>query len=337
MKKVFKWLGICLGAFILLIVIAGITLILFVASEMKASQTEMTAYHPFRSAEAKERFLKSYDERAKKWPVASESKMLDTSYGQTFVRISGSADTSPLVLLHGIGGSSLQWAPNIEAFSASYRVYAVDNIYDYGRSVYTRPIQTPDDFVAWLDELFDVLALGDNINLMGLSYGGWLTTQYALRFPDRLDQIVLVAPVCTVAPLPVEWIVRASLCMIPRRYFIKGLMYWMLEDAAKKDEASRMILETEVDNALLAVQSFKPKRLVNPTVLNDEELQSIKMPALFLVGENEKIYPADEAVERLNRVAPQIKTEIIPNAGHDLTFVQAEMVNKKVLEFLREP
>ncbi len=61
------------------------------------------------------------------------------------------------------------------------------------------------------------------------------------------------------------------------------------------------------------------------------------MPALYLVGENEKIYSAQEAVQRLNKVAPHIKTEVIPNAGHDLTIVQAEMVNRKVLEFLKQP
>jgi hypothetical protein len=56
-----------------------------------------------------------------------------------------------------------------------------------------------------------------------------------------------------------------------------------------------------------------------------------------LVGENEKIYSAQKAVQRLNTVAPQIKAEIIPKAGHDLTFVQAEMVTRKVLEFLKQP
>jgi pimeloyl-ACP methyl ester carboxylesterase len=77
--------------------------------------------------------------------------------------------------------------------------------------------------------------------------------------------------------------------------------------------------------------------MVAPTVLADEELQSLTMPALYLVGENEKIYSAQKAVQRLNRVAPQIKTEILPHSGHDLTIVQAEMVNRKVLEFLKQP
>ena len=297
---------------------------------------KMTAYHPFRSATAKEQYLKLYDIRAKKWPVDSETRLVDKSYGQTFVRMSGPVGAPPLVLLHGGGGNSLQWMPNIEALSKCYRAYAVDNICDYGRSIYTQSIKNPDDFVNWLDELFSSLSLGNNINLMGLSYGGWLTSQYALCFPDRLNKIVLLAPAGTVLPLRIEWVVRAVLCLVPHRFFTKSFMYWLLDDLAQKDEASRLILAEEVDAAFLRIRCFKPTRLVYPTVLENEELQSINVPTLYLVGEHEKIYSAQKAIQRLHKVAPHIKTVVIPNAGHDLTIVQAEMVDTKVLEFLNE-
>jgi hypothetical protein len=91
---------------------------------------EMTAYHPFRSATAKEQYLELYDRRAEKWPVVSKTRIVDTSYGKTFVRICGPSGAPPLVLLHGVGGNSLQWMPNIVALSENYRTYAVDNIYD---------------------------------------------------------------------------------------------------------------------------------------------------------------------------------------------------------------
>ncbi|MCX5846694.1 MAG: alpha/beta hydrolase [Deltaproteobacteria bacterium] len=294
-------------------------------------------FHPFRSAEAKEQYLKLYDMRAKKWPVPSESRMGDTSYGQTFVRISGPDGAPPLVLLHGGSGNSLQWIPNIKALSEFYKTYAVDNIYDYGRSVYTRPIKSPDDFVNWLDESFNALALGDTINLMGLSYGGWLTSLCALRFPNRLNKIVLLAPAFTVLPVRLVWIMRAILSFLPHRSFARSFMHWLAEDLVHKDEAGRIIAEEMADDTFMAVRCFKPRRLVNPTVLNDNELQGITVPALYLVGENEKLYSAQKAIQRLNRVAPRIKAEIIPNAGHDLTIVQAEMVNRKVLDFLKQP
>jgi len=295
---------------------------------------EITAYHPFRSAKAKERYLKLYDTRAKDWPIDSETRSVDTSYGQTFVRISGPVDAPPLVLLPGASSTSLMWMPNIEALSESYRTYAVDNIYDFGRSVFTRKFKVPDDFVHWLDELFSALELGNHINLMGLSYGGWITSQYALRFPNRLDKIVLLAPAATIAPFGPGFIKHGILTLVPHRNFLKNMMYWVLEDLVQKDEASRTLVEDWVDYMFLGSRCFKPKMLVSPTVLTDMELQSLKVPTLYLIGENEKIYSTQEAVQRLKKVAPHIKTEIIPDAGHDLTIVQAEMVNRKVLEFL---
>jgi pimeloyl-ACP methyl ester carboxylesterase len=334
-RPIFKFLFI--GCAIVMALAAAMIIGVGIWLSSGPEDIEMTAYHPFRSAAAKEQYLKLYEMRAQKWPVDSQTRFVDTPYGQTFVRISGPVDAPPLVLLHGAGGNSLQWIPNIEALARSYRVYAVDNIYDYGRSIYTQIIKNPDDYVNWLDALFSALELGNHIKLMGLSYGSWLTSQYALRFPDRLDKIVLLAPAGIVLPIRLEWMMRAVLCFVPHRYFTRSFMYWLLEDFAQKDEASRILLEKEVDAVFVSMRCFKPIRLVNPTVLEDAELKSIKVPALFLVGENEKIYSAQKAIQRLHKVAPQIKTEIFPDAGHDVTFVQAQIVNAKVLEFLKQP
>jgi len=297
---------------------------------------EITPYHPFKSEQAKERYLTFYDTKAEKWPVDSETRMVDTSYGQTFMRISGPVGAQPLVLLPMFCANSLMWIPNIEALSEHYRTYALDNIYDNGRSVYTRPITSPDDFVQWLDELFNALEFGDNINLMGLSFGGWLTSLYALRFSDRLNKIVLLAPAATVLPVRLSFYFYGFFTMLPFRYFTKRMFFYFMEDCAKKDEISRAWVEWVIDNMFIASRCFKLRRPLYPTVLKDEELQNIRVPTLYVVGENEKIYSAQKAMQRLDQVAPHIQTRTIPNAGHDLTFVQAEMVNRKILDFLQQ-
>jgi pimeloyl-ACP methyl ester carboxylesterase len=333
-KKFLKYFFIGSGTILVLIA----TLLIFVVcSFLRQQGTTSALYHPFRSAQAKEQFLRLYDTRSMKWPVASETRTVTTSYGKTFVRISGPAGAPPLVLLHGIGGNSLQWIPNVASLSGSFRVYAVDTINDYGKSTYAGNMENPDDYMGWLDGLFNALHLGNNINLMGLSYGGWLTSQYALRFQDRVGKIVLLAPAGTVLPLRTEWILRAVLCAVPHRYFTRSFMSWLLEDLSGKDEAGRKLVEDWADDSFMAMRCFKTKPMVNPTVLTDNELRDIKVPVLYLVGEHEKICSAREAVARLHRVAPQIRAEIIPNAGHDLTVVQAKLVNKKVLEFLKQP
>jgi pimeloyl-ACP methyl ester carboxylesterase len=299
-----------------------------------------SACHPFRSTEAKTEYLARYDEAAKTWPVSSEGKMVDTSYGQTFVRISGSVDAPPLVLLPGAGSCSLQWIPNIASLSEGHRTYAVDTLINtgcVGRSVYTRAITGPDDVVKWLDDLFSALDLEDNINLLGASYGGWPASQYALHAPDRLNKMILLAPAGTVLPFRRGYLLRTILLsLLPRRNTYIRFFKWCFKDLAQKDVR---LLEAIADEFLVSVRCFEPvnpKQLPSLTALNDEELQRIKAPTLFLVGENEVLYSAQKAVQRLNEVAPQICTEVIPDAGHDLLLVQTEMVNQKIVEFLAQ-
>jgi len=299
---------------------------------------ELTPYHPFRSAKAKAAYLALNDRMAEQWPRPAESRLVETTFGQTFVRINGAADAPPLVLLPGFGANSLMWIPNVEELSRQFRTYAVDNIYDNGRSIYTRPLASAKDFVSWMDELFTALAPGDRINLLGVSYGGWLIGQYALRFPNRLARAVLLAPAATVLPLRLEFWIRVLLCLVPLRCFQRSFMYWIFEDAVRENGAARKLVKEEMAAMQLASRCFKARsKGAVPTVVADEDLQSLRMPILCLIGEHEKIYAAQKAVRRLNRVAPQIKTEIIPGAGHDLTMVQAELVNRKVLEFLGAP
>jgi pimeloyl-ACP methyl ester carboxylesterase len=62
----------------------------------------------------------------------------------------------------------------------------------------------------------------------------------------------------------------------------------------------------------------------------------MKVPTLFLTGENEVIYSAKKAIKKLNTIGPKIKTAIISDAGHDLAIVKPEWVSKEVLEFLKD-
>lgn len=300
----------------------------------------LAPYHPFRSAEAKAEYLAHYDEAAKDWPVPSEGRMVDTSYGQTFVRISGPVDAPPLVLLPGAGTCSLMWTPGIEALSERHRTYAVDSLINtgcVGRSIYTRPIKGPDDTVNWLDELFNALDLGGNIYLLGASYGGWLASHCALHCPDRLSKIVLVAPAGTVLPFQEEYLRHSmSLYMTPGRDTYRRYFRWVFKDLTR--ENSQMI-EALVDDFLLSARCFappNPQEMPVLTALSDEELQRINLPTLFLVGENEVLYSAQEAIQRLNEVAPHIQAEIIPHAGHDLLLVQTDIINQKMVAFLAQ-
>lgn len=296
-------------------------------------------YHPFRSPEAKADYLTRYDAAAAAWPILSESQTVETAYGSTFVRISGPVDAPPLVLLPGAGSCSLMWSLNIKALSEEHRTYAVDSLINtgcVGRSVYTRPITGSDDAAHWLDELFTRLGLTDAINLLAVSYSGWLASQYALHFPNRLNKVILVAPAGTVLPFSGEYLQRTmALYMKPDRDTYLDFFKWNLSDLARK---SYPLLEALVDDFMISTRCFvppHPNEMPVLTAISDEEIQRIAgVPMLVLIGENEVLYSAQEALGRLQAVAPQIQTELIPHAGHDLLLVQAELVQQRILAFL---
>jgi pimeloyl-ACP methyl ester carboxylesterase len=295
------------------------------------------SFYPFRSEPAKAEYEAFCQDRAKAWPVASETMLLDTASGQTFVRASGRITDPPLVLLPGARSGSLMWIHHIAALSAHFRTYALDVMDDVGLSVSRRGISKPEDYVNWLDEVFTVLVPEGPLSLMGISYGGWLAGQYALRFPSRVGKVVLLAPACTVLRTSFALVLRILLLSIPVPGFggrIHRTFHWLFRDAVRSGGASRAQVEQAIADLQMADRLFALPRPPWPNVISDKAWQGFHVPCLFLVGEHEKIYSAQAAVRRLSRVAPQVKAEIIPGAGHDLTMVQADLVARKVLAFL---
>jgi len=296
----------------------------------------LPAYHPFRSEEARERYLAHYDAVSRQWPVPSTTMLVPTSYGRTFVRVSGPAGGLPLVLLPGGGSSLLMWAPNVAALSERYRVYAIDRLGDMGRSTYLRPLGSGAEVVENLDELLSALQLGTDVRLMGLSYGGWEAAEYALVHPARLARVVLVAPAATLFNLPPDFAWRGLLLLLPHRGFMESMMRWSLPHLGQAtDPAGKTRFDSLVEEAYLGMRSFDLRQMAVPRVLSDDQLASIQPPMLFIVGEDETLYPAGDAIARLARAAPRVRSELIRGAGHDLTWVKREQVEHAVLAFLR--
>lgn len=297
---------------------------------------DIAPYHPFRSSEAKREYLQVYDRLAEQWPTPSDTRLVDTSFGQTFIRIQGPADGAPLVLLPGDTETSLSWLPVIEPLSQSFRTYAIDHVYDNGRSVYTKAMKRPMDFVDWLDEVVDELDL-NRLNLTGYSYGAWQSALYSLAHPDRVEQLVLLAPSSTVLSPGPLMLARAILYyLLPNRFVASNYFYWYGPDAVKDDQI-RARVDEMVEEDLLARRCFKKRKFVPPTRLTDAEWKALRVPTLFLIGENDRTYSAERAVRRLRQVAPMVEAKIAPNTDHYISLMNPDWVVRNMLQFLQRP
>jgi len=167
-----------------------------------------------------------------------------------------------------------------------------------------------------------------------MSYGGWLAGQYALHAPERLCKIVLIAPAATVLPIRPAFLARSVMTFVLGFGTIRKFWYWNLPDLARADPGA---IDDIVKTKILEKRYLRLPYPQRPTCLSDAELQALKMPVLFLVGENEKIYSARKAVDRLRTIAPHIQTMIIAGAGHDLLRLHVDKITALILDFLSQP
>jgi pimeloyl-ACP methyl ester carboxylesterase len=104
------------------------------------------------------------------------------------------AGTGPPVLaIHGLGATKGSFVPTLAALSDRYRVIALD-LPGFGDS--DKPIGAaydPPFFARACDEVLDALEL-DRVHLIGNSLGGRIALEMALRRPDRVEKLVLLAP-----------------------------------------------------------------------------------------------------------------------------------------------
>lgn len=294
-------------------------------------------HYPFASESKKAKYLAHLAERAKAWPVPVEERTVETSWGPTFMRISGPANAPPLVLLPGGATSSLMWTPMVAGLAARHRVHALDSIIDVGRSANARPVKTSDDLTDWLDELFRTLGFGSDLRLMGMSHGGWTSAKYAARFPERIARLVLIAPAGWVQDLSGAMIRQMiSILFPPQRYWIRRTYRATLPDLAATERGPGVI-DAMTEDLAIAFECFGLRnmmRMVPPLKVTDDELKSLRVPTLYVVGEHETIYDPKAALARLEQVAPQVKRALVMGAGHDLPWVKPDEVNALALELL---
>ncbi len=124
---------------------------------------------------------------------------------------------TPLVLIHGLGGSHLNWMAVADALTAYHRVYALD-LAGFGltplsgwRATLTRNRQLIDDFISGMG--FD-----SPVILAGNSMGGLLVMMQAAVAPKTVAAAILVTPALPpVRPIKIDRyaVTRLALPILP--------------------------------------------------------------------------------------------------------------------------
>jgi pimeloyl-ACP methyl ester carboxylesterase len=270
-------------------------------------------------------FYRAYDALLARWPVPVEPVDVASVYGTTRVSVCGPADGEPLVLLHGGGATSTVWFGVVGELSRRYRVYAVDQLGDVGRSVAGGiPLGGPGDLMSWLDGLFDHFGL-DGGYVVGHSYGAWLALSYTLHAPARVGRLALLDPTGCFAGLSPSYVLHAlPLLTRPRADRARSFLRW--------ETAGAPVDPGWVDVYALGAEQPKAKTVM-PRRPSPRQLLASEVPALVLLAEQSRCHDV-RRVEARARTLLRARTATLPGATHhSIPAAGADRIARELLAF----
>lgn len=243
----------------------------------------------------------------------------------------------PLVLVMGLGGDLLAWARQLSEFAKRYRVIAIENR-DVGRSSYADgPYEIgdmADDTLAVLDEL-EV----DDFHLLGVSMGGAISQQLALRVPQRVRTLTLC----------VTW--GGSGRYGEARSRLLGEQYRRMSREEQVDYLMLLTMSEEFYANADSVTWLRRMILASPHPQETEgfvrqldacgrhdvrdRLGELSMPVHVVGAEHDLMVPPWKSTE-LAELIPGAKLTMLERAAHLVNIEGAERFNAAVLGFLAE-
>lgn len=255
---------------------------------------------------------------------------------------SGPPDAAPVVLLHGFGAWSRTWRHQINALTqAGRRALAFDQI-GYGASERPMaPVYSTESHALMLLEALEKLNL-PSFDLVGHSFGARVAMQVAVLAPERVRQLVLIAPeaFATDRP-PVAGVVRLPL-LGPALAFVSltpafvrpGLAAVAKADDWLTDSVVQLYAAPLVVHGTLMAQVWQARSPKDGGRPVPTHLADIRQPATIIWGKDDPVFPASDGV-RLATVLPQARLHVLARGGHLPHEVEPQQVNDLILAALR--
>lgn len=275
-----------------------------------------------------------------------DSRFLQIDGLTVHYKISGSGHPG-MVLLHGFAASTFSWREVIEPMSHWGTVVAFDRP---GFGLTERPTRwtgpspySPEAQADLTIQLMDVLGIKRAV-LVGNSAGGATALLTTLKYPERVEALVLIAPAVYIDNGVPDW-ARPLLETPQIRHLgpllVRSIRHWGLtlarsawHDPTKltpeiEEGYTRPLRAENWDRGLWeVVRASRPLRL-------ERRLAEIQKPVLVVTGDNDRIVPPEHSI-RLSREIPGGRLVVIPQCGHVPQEECPEPFLRAVEAFLRD-
>ena len=263
---------------------------------------------------------------------------------RTFVRVDGDllrvavhGEGPPVLLIMGLGGNIEMWAPlEAELTRRGFQTIAYDASGTGHSPARLVPLR-PHGLARQAAHLLDVLGRPD-AHVLGVSFGGGVAQELALRNPHRVRSLVLASTMCGFGGVPGNPVALALLATPARYYspaFLRATARWLYGPS------------TDPDGQLMRAQ-IVARRSRPPTLWGYLSqlyagagwsslpwLHRIQAPTLILTGQKDPIIPPVNARILAGRI-PDATVHVIPDSGHLLVMEQAARCAELIAGFLDE-
>jgi pimeloyl-ACP methyl ester carboxylesterase len=253
----------------------------------------------------------------------------------------------PLIFIHGLSGCWQNWLENIPFFAREHRVIAVD-LPGFGESeMPVEPISIS-GYAATIDAVMQELGI-DSAQVVGNSMGGFIGAELAIRFPPRVERLVLVAAAgLSTAEIRTErtkglrhraenvaffylgWLASRSTIVTRRRRLRSALLLLV---AAHPDKLPPALTIEQVagsgkpgfSDALDAICDYQIR----------DRLEKIGCPTLIVWGDKDRLVPLRDA-SVFEELIPDSRKVIYKDTGHISMMERPARFNQDVEAFLHE-
>lgn len=243
----------------------------------------------------------------------------------------------PLVLIMGLGGGSSTWWRQVAFFSTQYQVITYDSR-GVGR---TDKPDVPYSMGMLADDAAGLLEkLGiTSAHVYGVSMGGMVAQELALRYPKLVSSLILGATACggkhSIRSSPEATRRLFSLMTLPPKEAMSVSISLTFSAAFVKHHPDR------INEWLLKVAESPPspvgyRRQIEAVVGFDsgDKLQQIRSPTLIIAGNDDQLIPAENSSILASRI-PDAELVLFDGVGHGYLWEVEEEANRAVLDFLR--
>ncbi len=262
-------------------------------------------------------------------------KTLELSVGDLKIRYHQSGQGPHLLLLHGIGANLYCWRETVPLLHQNFTTTAID-LPGFGRSSKPNGGYGLDEQSERLVQILDALGIRESY-IVGNSMGGNIALWFALKNPDRVKGLGLIAPATSARLIP----------PLDKLAFLSGPASWLLSRQAMQWAHARTVAKARVErdrvdetfstygrqpsavkSFMLAAAAIRDPRLIS-------SLENFKTKVLILWGSNDKLV-SRKVIDSLESALPKASTVIHVGGGHHLQEDYPDWVSQKLTEFFHD-